>query len=217
MQLRILLIDSDETRAQALREKLVESGNQAQNRLACELCASARELSLSWSRSPNTARRAATFAILTAIFSKSGKATPASLTPDGTTRESIFGDRIYSAEVRFWKTNPHWPLRSGSKRKSVKSLRCSRGMVSSQRLSQAEQVVSNAWLEADGGCIFADAPNAVTLAAATLRQISMHRNITRLRVTRSSRASSRTSSGFTTIVRKNSSTARNFARLALIR
>ena len=29
------------------------------------------------------------------------------------------------------------------------------------------QVASNAWLWADGGCIFADAPNAVTSAAVT--------------------------------------------------
>jgi hypothetical protein len=53
-----------------------------------------------------------------------------------------------------------------------------------QRPSQAEQVASNAWLWADGGCIFADAPNAVTSAAVIVHQISMHRNITPLRVTR---------------------------------
>src|SRR5260221_7998261 len=40
-------------------------------------------------------------------------------------------------------------------------------MVSTQRPSQAEQVASNAWLWADGGCIFADAANAVTSAAVT--------------------------------------------------
>ena len=45
-------------------------------------------------------------------------------------------------------------------------------MVSTQRPSQAEQVASNAWLWADGGCIFADAPNAVTSAAVIVHQIS---------------------------------------------
>ncbi len=35
-----------------------------------------------------------------------------------------------------------------------------------------------------GGCIFADVSNAGTSAAVILHQISMHRNITRLRVTR---------------------------------
>jgi hypothetical protein len=35
-------------------------------------------------------------------------------------------------------------------------------MVSALRSSQAEQVASNAWLQADGGSIFADAPNAGT-------------------------------------------------------
>ena len=35
-----------------------------------------------------------------------------------------------------------------------------------------------------GGCIVADASNAGTSAAVTLHQISMHRNITPLRVTR---------------------------------
>ena len=89
-------------------------------------------------------------------------------------------------------------------------------MVSTQRPSQAEQVASNAWLRADGGCIFADAPNAVTSAAVIVRQISMHRNITPLRVTRSSRASSRASGGFTTIVRRNSSPARSFPLLTRI-
>jgi hypothetical protein len=38
-------------------------------------------------------------------------------------------------------------------------------MVSTQQPSQVEQVASNAWLWAAGGCIFADAPNAGTLAA----------------------------------------------------
>jgi hypothetical protein len=44
--------------------------------------------------------------------------------------------------------------------------------------------VSNAWLWADGGSISADAPNAGISAAAIVHQISMHRNITPLRVTR---------------------------------
>src|SRR5271165_7612660 len=90
-------------------------------------------------------------------------------------------------------------------------------MVSTQRPSQAEQVASNAWLWADGGCIFADALNAVTSAAVIVHQISTHRNITPLRVTRLSRASSGASGGFTTIVRKNSSPARSFTLLTRIR
>jgi hypothetical protein len=60
----------------------------------------------------------------------------------------------------------------------------SEGMVSTRQSSQAEQVVSNAWLWADGGSISADAPNAGISAAAIVHQISMHRNITPLRVTR---------------------------------
>src|SRR5258708_1088348 len=71
-------------------------------------------------------------------------------------------------------------------------------MVSTRQSSRAEQVASNAWGEADGGFIFADAPNAVTSAAVIIHQISMHRNITPLRVTRLSRVSSRASGGFTT-------------------
>jgi hypothetical protein len=43
-------------------------------------------------------------------------------------------------------------------------------------VSQAEQVASNAWPRANGGFIFADAPNAVTSAAAIVPQVSMHRN-----------------------------------------
>jgi hypothetical protein len=57
-------------------------------------------------------------------------------------------------------------------------------------------VAPNAWLWADGGCIFADAPNALTSAAVIVRQISMHRNIAPQRVTRSSRASSRAAVAF---------------------
>ena len=90
-------------------------------------------------------------------------------------------------------------------------------MVSTRQPSQAEQVASNAWLRAAGGCIFADAPNAVTSAAVTPRQISMHRNITPLRVTRSSRASSPARSGFTTIVQKKPSPAQSFTLLTVIR
>jgi len=56
-------------------------------------------------------------------------------------------------------------------------------MASTPQPSQAERVASNARLLADGGCIFADVSNAGTSAAVILHQISMHRNITRLRVT----------------------------------
>ena len=59
-----------------------------------------------------------------------------------------------------------------------------RGMASTPQPSQAELVASNARLWAGGGCIFADASNAGTSAAVILHQVSMHRNITRLRVTR---------------------------------
>ena len=90
-------------------------------------------------------------------------------------------------------------------------------MVSTQQSSRAEQVASNAWSRADGGFIFADAPNAVTSAAVIIHQISMHRNITPLRVTRLSRVSSRASGGFTTIVQRNSSPARSFPLLTRIR
>ena len=90
-------------------------------------------------------------------------------------------------------------------------------MASTQRPSQAERVALNAWLWAYGGCIFADAPNAVTSAVAIAHRISMHRSITPLRVTRSSQASSRTRDGFTTIVRRNSSTVRSFTLRTRIR
>jgi hypothetical protein len=90
-------------------------------------------------------------------------------------------------------------------------------MVSTQRPSQAEQVASNAWVWADGGYIFADAPNAVTSAAVIVHRVSMHRNTAPLRVTRLSRASSRASTGFTTIVLKSSSPARSFTLLTRIR
>ena len=43
---------------------------------------------------------------------------------------------------------------------------------------------SNAWLRADGGYIFADAPNAGTSAAVIVHQISMHRSITPTQGTR---------------------------------
>ena len=92
-----------------------------------------------------------------------------------------------------------------------------RGMASTQRPSQAEQVAPNAWLWADGGFIFADAPNAVTSAAVIVHQISMHRNITPRRVTRSSRVSSRASVGFTTIAQRNPLPARSFLLLTRIR
>jgi hypothetical protein len=90
-------------------------------------------------------------------------------------------------------------------------------MVSTRQSSRAEQVASNAWGGADGGFIFADVPNAVTSAVVIIHQISMHRNITPLRVTRLSRVSSRASGGFTTIVQRNSSPARSFPLLTHIR
>jgi len=90
-------------------------------------------------------------------------------------------------------------------------------MVSTRQSSRAEQVASNAWSGADGGFIFADAPNAVTSAAVIIHQISMHRNITPLRVTRLSRVSSRASGGFTTIGQRKSSPARTFPLLTRIR
>jgi hypothetical protein len=90
-------------------------------------------------------------------------------------------------------------------------------MVSTRQPSQAEQVASNARLRADGGSIFADAPNAGTSAAAIVRQVSMRGNIPPLRAIRSSRASSRVSIGFTTTVQSNSSPARSFTRLTRIR
>jgi hypothetical protein len=50
-----------------------------------------------------------------------------------------------------------------------------------------------------------------------VRQVSTHRSITPLPVTRSSRASSRASIGFTTIVLKNSLPARSFTLLTRVR
>src|ERR1700684_1331862 len=90
-------------------------------------------------------------------------------------------------------------------------------MASPRQPSQAEQVALSAQARADGGSISADAPNAVTSAAVTAHQVSMHRNISPLRVTRSSRASSRASGGFTTIVRRNPSPARRLPLLTPIR
>jgi hypothetical protein len=68
-----------------------------------------------------------------------------------------------------------------------------------------------------GGYMFVDAPNAVTLAAVTVHQISMHRDIASLQVTGLSRASSQASGGFTTIVQRNSSPARSFPLLTRVR
>lgn len=90
-------------------------------------------------------------------------------------------------------------------------------MASTQQSRQAEQVASNAWLWADGGCICADAPHAGTSAAVIAHQIGMRRNTTPLPVTRSSRVSSRASGGFTTIVQRSSSPARSFMLLRRIR
>jgi hypothetical protein len=46
-----------------------------------------------------------------------------------------------------------------------------------RRPSRVEQDAPNAWPGADGGCIFADVPNAATSAAVIVHQISMRRNI----------------------------------------
>jgi hypothetical protein len=89
-------------------------------------------------------------------------------------------------------------------------------MASTPQPNQAERVASNARLQADGGSIFADVPNVVTSVVVIVHQVSIHRNTTPLRVTRSSRASSRTSDGFTIIVPKNSSRARSFRPLTPI-
>jgi hypothetical protein len=90
-------------------------------------------------------------------------------------------------------------------------------MVSTRRLNQAEQAAPNVWLRADGGFIFADARNAVTLAAAIVRQVSMLQSTTPRRVIRSSQASSRASTGFMIIVPRNPSPARSFPLLSAIR
>src|ERR1700730_4338723 len=50
--------------------------------------------------------------------------------------------------------------------------------------SRAERAASTAQGRADGGFISADARHAVTSAAAIDHQVSMHRNISPLRVTR---------------------------------
>jgi hypothetical protein len=62
------------------------------------------------------------------------------------------------------------------------------------------RVVPNAWRPEVGGSIFADAPNAVTSAAATIHLTSTHQNITQLLVIRLSPVSSRGSGGFTITV-----------------
>src|SRR6478752_10079774 len=65
--------------------------------------------------------------------------------------------------------------------------------------SRAVQVVLNAWRRlAIGGCIFADAPNAVTSAAVIVRLISTLRNITRPRGIQLLQVSSREKGGSTT-------------------
>ena len=72
-------------------------------------------------------------------------------------------------------------------------------------------------LAAVGGSIFADALNAVISDAVTVHQINTHRNIMRLQVTRSLRASSRGSGGFTIMVQVNFSPARLSPLLIRIR
>jgi ribose 1,5-bisphosphokinase PhnN len=90
-------------------------------------------------------------------------------------------------------------------------------MGSTRRQSRAGQAASNVRRRADGGSISAAARNAVTSAAATVRQVNMRPNITRRRVTRSSPASSRARTGFTTIALAISAPARRFARRTRIR
>jgi|SRR5271165_5873437 len=90
-------------------------------------------------------------------------------------------------------------------------------MGSTQRRSPADQVAPNARLWADGGFIFAGAPNAVTSAAVIVHQVSMHRNITPRPGTRSSRVLSRASIGFTIIAQQNPLPARNLRPLTRIR
>jgi hypothetical protein len=94
---------------------------------------------------------------------------------------------------------------------------CTREMASTRRPSRAAPAASNAWRAADGGCIFADARNAVTSVAVILHQASMHQNITPPQVIRSSRASSRVNTGFTTIALRSSSPARSLRLLTRIR
>jgi hypothetical protein len=73
------------------------------------------------------------------------------------------------------------------------------------------------WRPAAGGSIFADAPNVVISDAVIVHQISMHQNIMRLQVTRSLRASSRGSGGFTITGQVNFSPGRLSPLLARIR
>jgi hypothetical protein len=65
--------------------------------------------------------------------------------------------------------------------------------------------------------VFADALNAVISDAVIVHQINMHRNIMRLQVTRSLRASSWGSGGFTIIVQVNFSPTRLSPLLIRIR
>jgi hypothetical protein len=84
------------------------------------------------------------------------------------------------------------------------------------QLSRAVRVVLNAWRLAIGGCIFADAPNAVTSAAVIPPQISTRRNTTWLQATQSSPVSNQASSGFTIIAQENFSMVQIFPLLIRI-
>jgi hypothetical protein len=77
--------------------------------------------------------------------------------------------------------------------------------------------VSNAWQRTDGGCICADAPNAVTSAAAIVRQASIRQSITRPRATRSSIASSPARTGSTITEREKLFRVPSCAALVRIR
>jgi hypothetical protein len=79
------------------------------------------------------------------------------------------------------------------------------------------QVASNAWQRTDGGYTCADAPNAVTSAAAILRQASMRQSITLQQATRSSTASSPARTGSTITEREKPLRVLSCAALARIR
>lgn len=86
-------------------------------------------------------------------------------------------------------------------------------MASTSQPSRAERVARTVQRQAGGGFISADVPNAATSAAAMRRPTSMRRNTTRRQVTRSSRASSRASDGFTTIGQERLSSVPSFRAL----
>ena len=89
-------------------------------------------------------------------------------------------------------------------------------MVSTQQSSRAEQVASNAWPWADGGSIFADAPNAHIgcCDSSPNQHASKHHAATGHPIITSFE---RGDGGFAIIVRGNSSPARSFPLLTRIR